>query len=221
MKTKLSIALLAGAMTFSVSAQAATVNIDLSGASTGTLINAPGGSFAQTFAGQSVVGGNGISGAPTGPLSLAAAGSISVASFNPGVSPAGNSLLSQPDNQGPLSILFDSLADSLTFTMGSSEAGSIVKVRSFGANGALLGSTQITMLSGYNIYNLNGLGNFKGLTFFDNNDPAGVRFMNLSYNSVAGGGVPEPATWAMMLAGFGMAGAAMRRRNKAVSITFA
>lgn len=28
-----------------------------------------------------------------------------------------------------------------------------------------------------------------------------------------GGGVPEPATWAMMIAGFGMAGAALRRRR--------
>ena len=29
----------------------------------------------------------------------------------------------------------------------------------------------------------------------------------------APGGVPEPAAWAMMLAGFGMIGSAMRRRN--------
>ena len=32
--------------------------------------------------------------------------------------------------------------------------------------------------------------------------------------------VPEPATWAMMIAGFGLAGAAMRRRRVA-SVTFA
>jgi hypothetical protein len=34
------------------------------------------------------------------------------------------------------------------------------------------------------------------------------------------GGVPEPAAWAMMLAGFGLVGAAMRRREK-VAVTFA
>ena len=34
------------------------------------------------------------------------------------------------------------------------------------------------------------------------------------------GGVPEPATWAMMIAGFGMAGAAMRRRVR-TSVSFA
>lgn len=37
---------------------------------------------------------------------------------------------------------------------------------------------------------------------------------------LGGNGVPEPAAWAMMIAGFGMAGAAMRRRQK-VSVTFA
>lgn len=32
-----------------------------------------------------------------------------------------------------------------------------------------------------------------------------------------GGGVPEPATWAMLIAGFGMAGAAMRKHRKALA----
>jgi hypothetical protein len=32
-----------------------------------------------------------------------------------------------------------------------------------------------------------------------------------------GGGVPEPATWAMMIAGFGMAGGALRRRRALVA----
>jgi hypothetical protein len=33
------------------------------------------------------------------------------------------------------------------------------------------------------------------------------------YSTTPGGGVPEPATWAMMIAGFGLAGAALRRRR--------
>ncbi len=41
---------------------------------------------------------------------------------------------------------------------------------------------------------------------------------NIVYN--AAGGVPEPAAWAMMLAGFGLVGSAMRRRSK-VAVTFA
>ena len=31
------------------------------------------------------------------------------------------------------------------------------------------------------------------------------------------GGVPEPATWAMLIVGFGLVGAAARRRNTAVA----
>ena len=34
-------------------------------------------------------------------------------------------------------------------------------------------------------------------------------------------GVPEPASWAMMIGGFGFAGVAMRRRRSAVRITYA
>lgn len=40
----------------------------------------------------------------------------------------------------------------------------------------------------------------------------GFKFSNLTVNTVPG--IPEPATWAMMIAGFGMAGAAIRRRRR-------
>lgn len=200
-------------------ALSATVLIDLSGATTGTTVTGVNASFAQTFAGQTVVG-TGISGSPTNPLSLAAAGTIDVAFFSPGVSAASNSLLSQPGNAAPLSVLLGSLADSFTFTMGSSSPPSTVKVRAFGANGALTGSTTVNMLSGYNVYSVAGLGNFRGLTFFDNTDDSGVRFQNMSYNSVAVGAIPEPSTWIMMLAGFGAVGFAARRRRR-VTVRFA
>lgn len=50
---------------------------------------------------------------------------------------------------------------------------------------------------------------------------APLKFMDvkqISFDPVARGGVPEPAAWAMMLAGFGLVGASMRRR-KPVTIT--
>jgi hypothetical protein len=34
-------------------------------------------------------------------------------------------------------------------------------------------------------------------------------------------GVPEPASWALMIAGFGLVGAALRRRQRTVSVTYA
>jgi hypothetical protein len=57
--------------------------------------------------------------------------------------------------------------------------------------------------------------------------PASVGLRNKSFDSdgtyevlsSGGGAVPEPATWAMMIVGFGLAGAALRRRpNAAVSL---
>ena len=200
-------------------ATAATVLIDLSGATTGTIVTGTNATFAQRFAGQTVAGA-GLTGTPTNPLTLSAAGSISVAFFDPGVSAASNSLLSQPGNVAPLAVLLGSLANSFTFTMGSSDPGSTVDVRAFDANGGLTGSTTVNMLSGYNIYTLTGLGNFKGLSFFNNNDPAGVRFQNMSYNSVTVNAVPEPATWGLMLAGFGIVGGALRHRRR-IAVRFA
>ena len=42
---------------------------------------------------------------------------------------------------------------------------------------------------------------------------------NVFFGSAGGftGGVPEPASWAMMLGGFGLVGSAMRRRKTAVT----
>jgi PEP-CTERM motif len=197
-----------------IAAPVSATDIDLSGATTGTIITAPGASFAQTFAGQTVAG-TGVTGSPTSPLALAASGTIQVQLFDPGVSPLSNSLLSLPNQAAPLAILFDTLANSLTFTMGSSSAGSTIDVSAFDAFGVLTGSTQIVMGDGYNIYTVNTLGTFKGLSFSNDNDPAGVRFQNLSYNAV--GIVPEPATWMMMLIGFGAIGMTIRRGRKAAT----
>src|SRR5690348_8968078 len=135
---------------------AATVNVDLSGAASGTSITAPGASFAQTFAGQTV-SGTGITGGPSSPLALQPAGTLLIAAWDPGVSPASNSILSQPDNQGPLSILLDSNADSITFTSGSAEGGDSLSLRFFDANGALVDSLTPTLNSDYAIYSFSSL----------------------------------------------------------------
>lgn len=39
---------------------------------------------------------------------------------------------------------------------------------------------------------------------------------SFEFDNLATGAVPEPASWALMIAGFGLAGAAMRRRNRAM-----
>ena len=54
------------------------------------------------------------------------------------------------------------------------------------------------------------LGNGNRVSIWNNNGFAGVTFG-------AGGTVPEPTSWAMMIAGFGLVGAAMRRRAIALA----
>ncbi len=46
--------------------------------------------------------------------------------------------------------------------------------------------------------------------FFDGSN---VAFDDLTFGSTRIGGIPEPASWAMMIAGFGLVGAAKRRRR--------
>lgn len=194
------------------SASAAIVNIDLGGAVSGTSIVGSGGSFAQTFAGQTLSGTD-IIGSPSGPLTLAPSGNIDVAYWNPSVSAGSNSLLPQPENSAPLSLLLNSLADSLTWTMGFGNGGSI-SVDLFGASGNLVNTASFSELSGYSVYNISGLGTFAGLTFRSNTDPAGLRFQNFSYNSVESvSAVPEPETYAMLLVGLGLIGFMARRKE--------
>lgn len=45
----------------------------------------------------------------------------------------------------------------------------------------------------------------------------GFKFSNLTVNTVPS--IPEPATWAMMIAGFGLTGAAIRRRRTLTAVT--
>lgn len=65
-----------------------------------------------------------------------------------------------------------------------------------------------------------GLGDHTILYLFDFGD-AGVTSVDLNQNGFSNavivtppGGVPEPATWAMMLMGFGVAGSALRRSRR-------
>jgi hypothetical protein len=44
-----------------------------------------------------------------------------------------------------------------------------------------------------------------------------VAFADITLGSAVAGGVPEPASWALMLSGFGMVGGAMRSRRKAAT----
>ncbi|HET9161705.1 MAG TPA: PEPxxWA-CTERM sorting domain-containing protein [Caulobacteraceae bacterium] len=55
------------------------------------------------------------------------------------------------------------------------------------------------------------------LTFTFRQDPYYYHLDNVSVQSVVGGAVPEPATWATLIFGLGMVGAMMRRRRTAMA----
>lgn len=54
-------------------------------------------------------------------------------------------------------------------------------------------------------------------SFFDRARASGFSALVISVTPASTGAVPEPASWAMMIAGFGMAGAALRRRRARVA----
>ena len=66
----------------------------------------------------------------------------------------------------------------------------------------------ITSDTAFTSFTIHGLSNQTG---------ASNVFDNVRYGSAAAGAVPEPATWAMMIIGFGMVGASLRRRQAKVA----
>lgn len=78
-------------------------------------------------------------------------------------------------------------------------------------------------LSARSTFSRLGLDAFFTLTTKNNLDnlPGGsnTAVFTLGQVTVPVAGVPEPATWAMMLGGFGFMGAAMRRRTKVARVT--
>jgi hypothetical protein len=187
-------------------ANASGATIDLSGASSDNLITAPGGSFAMLFAGQTVVGISGISGSPTGPLTLAPDPfwALVLGYCDPVVSPASWAIHPEPGNIGPLSLLLDTEASSITWTMGYADGpATSVDIDFYASDGSLVHSMNQMLLVGYNVYSFGGFGSFAGLTIYNDDDFGGVRFQNFEY-------VPEPATIALF--GFGVL--SLLRRKK-------
>ncbi|MBM6577730.1 PEPxxWA-CTERM sorting domain-containing protein [Microvirga sp. SRT01] len=68
------------------------------------------------------------------------------------------------------------------------------------------------------LFNISGISSFSFVTSGSLYGENTVQIDNIVYDLAAGGGVPEPASWALMIAGIGAAGGALRRR-RAVSTT--
>lgn len=97
-----------------------------------------------------------------------------------------------------------------TTTFGRSPSGSVVTVE-FGANGLTGTENSATYIFRTNATAYNNQGTFGIID--------GSTLQGLTFQPIAA--VPEPATWAMMLVGFGGIGMGLRRRKPRTSVSFA
>ena len=67
---------------------------------------------------------------------------------------------------------------------------------------------------------VNSLGNVLTFTSPNTIDNFAIRDATVTFLGV-NAPVPEPATWAMMISGFGLVGAAMRRSSKVARVAYA
>lgn len=121
---------------------------------------------------------------------------------------------------GGSQIFFDNVAGTFngveTFANVNFGSGPILAALNISAPGTGLGFTQF---GGPDVFTIdNGMINFNTGTFAFAGLATGRSTLTISEVSAA---VPEPATWLMMLLGFGFVGGAMRQRKQAVRVSYA
>lgn len=219
----------AGLITFSEFA-VNTVNPVYTPALYGGGAGSPVVTFDGYFVGQSLSGNPGVDcpgaaatacvvGSPTGPLALDPASPNTFITTD-GANPTSPVLSGSPRFNGPIAVLFDTDQFGVGFGAGFFDAAQSTGITAFARDGTLLG-TVTNNGTGIEFLGLIATGS-KGIAgvFLDlvGNEPAGFAIDNLRFGVrgqvvVPGGTVPEPATWAMMILGFGMVGLAARRRG--------
>ena len=91
-----------------------------------------------------------------------------------------------------------------------------VTLQAFDGSGTLLGSTSTPDNGAVQFLSLN-FAAMHSVKFFSDNRTVG--FDDLEFGAltpISSGVVPEPASWALMITGFGLAGAALRNRRRAL-----
>lgn len=113
---------------------------------------------------------------------------------------------------------FNNALDGFTTSFSIQNFDGLIQATAYDSLGSVLGTTQ--NFSG--LLSFAGIGNISRVNLLSlDQDPTTMD--DLSFEGVIGIGsaVPEPATWAMMIFGFGMVGSAMRRRQEKVRVAFA
>jgi hypothetical protein len=116
--------------------------------------------------------------------------------------------------------IFSRANDLSDFTLGSVDVATATNnspatsLKIYGyLNDVLVGTLTVDPLSGWQTIAGGSLGTIDYLVFDGEGGGGGFVLDNAVFNEGGVGGIPEPATWAMMIAGFGLVGATMRRRR--------
>lgn len=122
-------------------------------------------------------------------------------------SPSEGHFISGANVTSGFSVVVNGTTDVFSFENVSNSSGSAA---AFDLFGTLLQTLNFSAYPGTNSFSVTGIHS----VVFSTNSAFGVD--NFTFNAV-NGGVPEPATWAMMLIGFAGIGYAMRRQPKAIA----
>jgi hypothetical protein len=164
-----------------------------------------------------------VVGNPIGPLALDPNAPATFITGD-GAQPTSPILSGTPTYNGPIAALFSTDQVGVGFDGGYFDAIGSTAITAFDRNGNILGSVSNTGtgVEFLGLVTTDGAPRIAGV-FLDliGGEPAGFDIDNLRFGVqgqvVVPGGVPEPATWAMMLLGFAGIGFAMRRSRRASS----
>lgn len=179
-----------------------------------------GVAFGERFDGQTLSAAghfDQLGGAPSGGLTLLAGeANHNLAFFQ---SPAGKVLSgvgtagfpsSDAIGEGAVALMFSSGQSEFGFRLAGGHGGN-AHLSFFGGDGGLIQSIALSSLpltAAYGFTRNGGVADIRGISIW-NDDPTGFGLAGLRHDFRSA--VPEPATWAMMILGFGAIGAAMRR----------
>ncbi|HWY61792.1 MAG TPA: PEPxxWA-CTERM sorting domain-containing protein [Rhizomicrobium sp.] len=104
----------------------------------------------------------------------------------------------------------------VTFLLAGNLRGAVNKTTQVGIGSQFVTITPVSNSQGYTLYTENFTNASGRVTFRDigGTDDQGNLLDNIVVSTGVTAGVPEPATWAMMLAGFGVIGFVVRRKKQ-------
>jgi hypothetical protein len=130
--------------------------------------------------------------------------------------------------EGALAFQFSSGESQFGFAVFGANQGSVT-LDFWSAGGSLIDQVVIDHVADtyYGFEREGGVQDIRGVSIW-NTDPAGIAFNKIRYDVASNmptdtgppgpSGAPEPDAWALMLSGFGLAGAALRRRRQAFGV---